>query len=539
MRIEFDTPFDERYPLYTRSNAGEVFPEVLTPLAWSLLGRSVEMGFRDSYCRHFGVLADPGQDWFTIGRFAGRLHLNLSLIRTVAERLPGTSATANDRNFFGETEARGLPAHPADPEDGRWRRRGLPTTLRTMTAATRRVRRLAARSRAAAAETDAFLASGPTDRQLVDRLDELRGTPYRELFGTHMTVRALSSAPTTLAQQALVRGGYTPAEAMETASAVPGLESAKPSRALAAIAATVPEPVAAALTDRISWADLRSLDGAQALVARLDGFLEEFGHRGVNEFDPTVPSWGQDPDRVLALLRSLVDAGSPGGRSWTAGRSPGVLAGGVLRAARSALHRGEISKNAVILFTHQIRRLLFILAERWADRIDLADLRMLTLEEIRAVAGGGEIPQEVIARRRAEVQRAAAVEPAVWSHRELVLADAPVATGADVISGVGGSAGVARGRVRVLSDPYQDVEDGVVLVSRITDTAWTPLFLAAGAVVTDVGALLSHATIVARDLGIPAVVDTKNATTELRDGDLVEVDGTAGTVRVLERGPIP
>ena len=70
----------------------------------------------------------------------------------------------------------------------------------------------------------------------------------------------------------------------------------------------------------------------------------------------------------------------------------------------------------------------------------------------------------------------------------------------------------------------------------MTDTAWTPLFLAAGAVITDVGGVLSHATIVARDLGIPAVVNTKVASTTLHDGDLVEVDGTTGTVTVVERG---
>jgi phosphoenolpyruvate synthase/pyruvate phosphate dikinase len=86
-----------------------------------------------------------------------------------------------------------------------------------------------------------------------------------------------------------------------------------------------------------------------------------------------------------------------------------------------------------------------------------------------------------------------------------------------------------------MGDPYEAVPDGAVLVSKITDTAWTPLFLTAAAVVTDVGGLLSHAMIVARELGIPAVVDTKVATAELRDGDLVEVDGAAGTVRVLER----
>jgi pyruvate,water dikinase len=85
-------------------------------------------------------------------------------------------------------------------------------------------------------------------------------------------------------------------------------------------------------------------------------------------------------------------------------------------------------------------------------------------------------------------------------------------------------------------DPQGDFEHGEILVAKFTDTAWTPMFVASAAVVTDVGGVLSHATIVARELGIPAVVDTKVGTVELRCGDLVEVDGGAGVVRVLERG---
>jgi pyruvate,water dikinase len=79
-----------------------------------------------------------------------------------------------------------------------------------------------------------------------------------------------------------------------------------------------------------------------------------------------------------------------------------------------------------------------------------------------------------------------------------------------------------------------DLEPGEVLVAPITDPAWTPLFLPSAAVVVDVGALMSHAVIVSRELGIPCVVSVENATERIPDGALVEVDGTAGTVTVLE-----
>ena len=79
-----------------------------------------------------------------------------------------------------------------------------------------------------------------------------------------------------------------------------------------------------------------------------------------------------------------------------------------------------------------------------------------------------------------------------------------------------------------------DLEPGEVLVAPITDPAWTPLFLPSAAVIVQVGALMSHAVIVSRELGIPCVVSVENATERIPDGALVEVDGTAGTVTVLE-----
>ncbi len=107
-------------------------------------------------------------------------------------------------------------------------------------------------------------------------------------------------------------------------------------------------------------------------------------------------------------------------------------------------------------------------------------------------------------------------------------------TGA-VLQGVPGCAGTARGRARVVLDPADPagMEPGDILVAPLTDPAWTPLFLPAAAVVVNVGALMSHAVIVSRELGIPCVVAVDGATDRIVDGAMIEVDGTAGTVTVL------
>jgi pyruvate,water dikinase len=109
------------------------------------------------------------------------------------------------------------------------------------------------------------------------------------------------------------------------------------------------------------------------------------------------------------------------------------------------------------------------------------------------------------------------------------------ATG-EVLKGDGGSAGIARGRARIVFDPSdaRGLNPGDILVAPLTDPAWTPLFLPASAVVVNVGALMSHAVIISRELGIPCVVAVQNATDRIVDGAMLEVDGTAGTVKVLE-----
>ena len=105
----------------------------------------------------------------------------------------------------------------------------------------------------------------------------------------------------------------------------------------------------------------------------------------------------------------------------------------------------------------------------------------------------------------------------------------------DVIQGVPGCPGVVRGTARVILDPAdpRDLEPGEILVAPLTDPAWTPLFMAAGGVVVDVGGQISHAIIVSRELGLPCVVSATDATKRIPDGAQIEVNGDTGQVTIL------
>jgi rifampicin phosphotransferase len=110
---------------------------------------------------------------------------------------------------------------------------------------------------------------------------------------------------------------------------------------------------------------------------------------------------------------------------------------------------------------------------------------------------------------------------------------ASTVNGTDLVQGTAGSPGLATGPVRIVhgAGDFGKLRPGDVLVCPFTDPAWTPLFSLAAAVVADTGGPLSHAAIVAREYGIPAVLGTENATTLLKDGDFVTVDGNEGVVR--------
>ena len=107
----------------------------------------------------------------------------------------------------------------------------------------------------------------------------------------------------------------------------------------------------------------------------------------------------------------------------------------------------------------------------------------------------------------------------------------------DALKGLAAMSGRVRGKARVLVDPADagSLEPGEILVAPYADVGWSPLFLVAGAVVTDLGGPLSHAAVVAREYGVPTVVNVKVGTRLVRTGDELEVDGAAGTVRIVAR----
>jgi phosphohistidine swiveling domain-containing protein len=198
-------------------------------------------------------------------------------------------------------------------------------------------------------------------------------------------------------------------------------------------------------------------------------------------------------------------------------------------------HR-ELARDASVRATHGYR----LVAREWGRR--LVERRLLDrvddvfhLTHLQLISPPPDA-RAIVARRRAERERLAALRVPKDFVTSWLPGDASAATVSvgDVLEGIGVSAGTVTGRVHVMHpDSLGDLEPGEVLVATYTDTGWTPLFAAAEAVVTQVGGMMSHAAVVARECGIPCVVNVDDVAERLVDGQLIEVDGKAGTVRVI------
>ena len=276
----------------------------------------------------------------------------------------------------------------------------------------------------------------------------------------------------------------------------------------------------------------------------LDEFLDRYGHRGLSELDPGAEVWrGQREqlrERVLELARSGSPSTEVAGRrlevreraeaavarlSWLRRTRVRQVAG----LARRVSVLGERSKDDVAAGVDAVRRALSALVAECG--LDAEDAALLSWAELKHAALTGEVAEVDLEQRRHELARAqTSAPPLYWHAGDSTRIDYP--TEATVLNGIAASPGQASGRAVIVRDPMAELPDAEILVAMSTDTAWTHLFLSHDAVVTETGDLLSHSSIVARDLGIPAVVGVAAATTSIQDGQATHVDGTAGTVTI-------
>lgn len=311
--------------------------------------------------------------------------------------------------------------------------------------------------------------------------------------------------------------------------------------------------------------------GGTAFAGAYREFLARFGHRAHGEMELANPRFADDPrplHRVLAdlvpvaLARPAPQLVEPGAREdperipalaaararlragWW-GRVPGAerLLVAVVLKARWRLPAREAWKYYWLQHTHVMRRGLLEAGARFAARLGAPEsIFHLGLDEAEVVARLPEAApslRELVERRaveRAELAEKPA-QPLVWVGTPPVDEEAATPVRPDlagaVLYGQGIGGGARRGRARHVLRPDRRLAEGEILVAPFTDPGWTPLFLLAAGVIVEAGGTLSHAAVVAREMGLPAVFGIPDLMARVPDGAMVEIDGDAGSVRIL------
>ncbi|MCX4246157.1 phosphoenolpyruvate synthase [Paraliomyxa miuraensis] len=314
----------------------------------------------------------------------------------------------------------------------------------------------------------------------------------------------------------------------------------------------------------------RELPGTEAFFADWERFMARYGHRGPGEIDVTTPRWADDSSSLVTSLVGILgdEPGSHRRRHEAAIREAEAAQAEIARAAgggllgwlrrplalalvrrvRAYLGLREHAKYvATMMFMHTRKAIVEaagMAVERGRlERVD--DGFMLDFDELEAAVEDDALDVDAlrreVARRRHEFERHARLVPprVITSEGEQpVLPDDTGPLPPGELAGHAASAGVVEGVARVVLDPTRQVlEAGEILVAPFTDPGWTPLFVHAGGLVMEVGGLMTHGSVVAREYGLPAVVGVDGATTRIRSGQRVRVDGDRGRVILLDEVP--
>ena len=547
---------------YNRTMFIEIFPDPLTPLFLSVIAPLFH-GMLDFTLEALGF--KPPQDIEGTGVFYNQVYFNRDYIEVALKPLSPPvreQLVSQIVNPFGR-HGQSARVELSLPFLGM-----VVRLLRFMVGFPEQLPELVARYQAEVAEVAALPLESVSDREIVVRCRELVFGSASRLLNYDFLMIALIKRTYQMLVRLLERyfgdeagemsskliSGVTGNVTMETNTALWDL--AQVAKALPAVS----DLLRRYGDDEVQIRLEKSPEG-RIFLDELQRFLSEYGHREIR-MDILYPTWGEDPAPVLGFVRGYLDA--------DASQSPHAQQASLIEqrqelteAVRTRLAQDRLGRHVVwpifrwVLGHTQVhtrerdtmhfeltrlfppfRRLLLELGRRWVERglvEEPDDVFFLSLDELEDVAASPRAVHEVVRARRAEHEdNKRRPWPDIIRGREEIYAEGvePADTLDGQLRGVAGSPGVVTGVARVIRGPeeFGRLQNGEVLVAPLTNPVWTPLFAVAGGVVTEVGGILSHGAIVAREYGIPAVMGVPGATKLIEEGQTVTVDGNRGTV---------
>jgi rifampicin phosphotransferase len=555
-----------RYPLYTRANIGEVFPDVVTPFSWTLWGiPHAEPGWRQALVNLGAFDADEftANQMEVLGVFGGYGYLNASVSRIFGARTPGLGAHAIDASFFGE-QPDVLPYVPAPSDTTERHAQAMAKTLAwlfslpDLSVLTEVGNELKALRRA---RPDYRVMS---DADLLAHVQALCAGHWEALWVRHIMATYHATIPAGLIGALCLQAGK-PELAADIYGGSSDIVSALPAKSLWAISRQV------RMNPALVQAFDEGLDGVLeraglAFAQTFAQFIDDFGFRGPKEWEMRSRCWELDLKTPLAAIdrmRKAMDIESPSARmaARLAARAQAIVAieeklqgdeqacaqfQAAIRVAGHFFAARERTKTNIAMLIHEMRMAMWALGARFVARghFTTADqFALLTVAEWQRALEDPGFVSNLVQQRQQQEALLSRLEPPFIIHKQVperaswrarVMAPQNAGVGS-VLQGQPGCAGVVQGIARIIADPSdpKDLEPGDILIAEHTDPSWTPLFSAAGGVVVNVGATVSHAVIVARELGVPCIVSVTGATQSIPHGALVEFDGGRGTVTIM------
>jgi pyruvate,water dikinase len=572
--------------VWSRANVGEALPGAATPLTWSIARTFSDKGFREAFAA-LGCRVPRGER--LVANVQGRFYLNLSAFMRIAAQVPGLSPRALLDVSGGASDAT-IAALTSQTEGAS--RRGFflraPFTVPRLLAQQASLERTVAafdvdaeRARRALRELDLSLL--PDDglthtlrsaRTLLDRTGTLMLTCASGSLTSHLGLVTLLRRVASQRTSARASRSFDPSASTEEVSGFGGaeqlaqtltggvreLDSARPGIALAQVAEVTRNDAAA--REKLLAGEVRTLAAMPEGPAKraFEEFLEAYGDRAVREAELSTPRWQEDPETAIAMLVAAVRA--PANDPEKALARARALADREFAMLETRLSKASLALVRMLVARTQRFTRLREHMRTWVTRV-LGMLRVIALDVDRRLrridptlpegsvffctyeeltvalsSGRAEVGHVVRLRRAEHLRDAARPDPPPTFIGRPSSVTLPAVAGMR-LTGLPASSGVVEGLARVIEPGAVGLEDfgaGEVLVSRTTDVGLSPLFLVAAAVVTELGGPLSHAAVVAREYGVPAVVNVPGATTAIRTGDRVRVDGDRGIVERLD-GP--
>lgn len=555
--------------LYSNVNVGEALSGVSTPMTWSVGKTIARQGF-DTVFASFGLSVPETYDFITT--FHGHIYLNISQMLSVMSQIPFINASILGK-VAGIQDIREY-ACAVDPIGKSHFIRNLPHSMLEMIRLQKRMSQLDARAEAFERERDALLAielkhaSKDEIQEAFDRLNRL-------FFDCAFDM--LSAGGIMLASYVLCSGFIQHFGEEETReiehylfSGLLDVQSAAPGLKLLDMASKIRQYPALrqAFLDEPTFDDLdgflfgiEKLDGYSEFHSAFESFLSQYGARTTQEAELANPRWREDPRFLYQVIQKHLHAES----ACTAQTI--VESVSTHREARTSEFKSMLSRSLrpifklLLTWTQKNARLrekwrayvvdvLGIFRQYFLDvaqqlkdcgilgRVD--DIFFLTYDEFRAGLAhpkSFERARLKVAFRRArhEAYLSARILPDTFLTHPNQCSEESGPPTSKVLSGIPASPGCVQARVRVARtiEEAAALEYGEILVAPSTDIGWTPLFLVASAILTERGGPLSHAFVVAREYGIPAVVSIPGLLESLKTGDLANVSGEKGVVTIL------